>query len=157
MTDIASARNKAGAVRKALIIAVHHPPFSTGTHSSSSEMLADIDETCKNANIMPDVVLAAHSHNYQRYTRYYPFNGVNMQIPFVVCGCGGRAVENVAPATGIRTGDHSFDKSAKTYGYLKLTVDPGTVRIQFYEVMQDSKQIFDDITVDLQTNKMTSQ
>ena len=32
--------------RKGLIIATHHPPFSQGGHSGSSEMLSDIDDAC---------------------------------------------------------------------------------------------------------------
>ena len=64
---------KAGRVagkRKALLIATHHPPLSTGSHSSSTEMLIDIDDSCTKANIMPDACLSAHSHNIQCYTRY---------------------------------------------------------------------------------------
>jgi hypothetical protein len=152
LTGIITARGQG--TRKALIIAVHHPPFSTGAHSSSTEMLADIDDACTNAGIMPDAVLAAHSHNFQRYTRYLTFGGKNMQIPFFVCGCGGRPSENVQQATGARTGDHSYDKSLKAYGYLKITIDPNKLRIQFFEVNDTEKQLFDDVTVDLQTSQM---
>jgi hypothetical protein len=154
LTDIAQNRTQSGE-RKALIIAVHHPPFSVGAHSSSTDMLNDIDTCCKAAGIMPDAFLTAHSHNMQRYTRYLNFNGKNMQIPFFVSGCGGRKIQPVVQATGDRTGDHSYDKSVSAYGYLKVTVDSKTLNIQFIEVLaEDEKQVFDNVTVDLATNTM---
>jgi len=154
LIDIAQKRAQSGE-RKALIIAVHHPPFSVGAHSSSTDMLNDIDTCCKAAGIMPDAFLTAHSHNMQRYTRYLNFNGKDMQIPFFVCGCGGRKIQPVVQATGDRTGDHSYDKSVSAYGYLKVTVDSKTLNIQFIEVLaEDEKQVFDNVTVDLATNTM---
>jgi hypothetical protein len=154
LTDIAQKRAQSRE-RKALIIAVHHPPFSVGAHSSSTDMLNDIDKCCKTAGIMPDAFLTAHSHNMQRYTRYLNFNGKDMQIPFFVCGCGGRKIQPVVQATGTRTGDHSYDKSVSAYGYLKVTVDSKTLNIQFIEVLaEDEKQVFDNVTVDLATNTM---
>lgn len=74
--------------RKALLIATHHPPFSSGSHSSSTEMLIDIDDCCTQASIMPDAFLSAHAHNLQCYTRYLTFGGKNIQIPYIVCGGG---------------------------------------------------------------------
>ena len=154
LTDIAQKRTQSGE-RKALIIAVHHPPFSVGAHSSSTDMLNDIDTCCNAAGIMPDAFLTAHSHNMQRYTRYLNFNGKDMQIPFFVSGCGGRKIQPVVQATGDRTGDHSYDKSVSAYGYLKVTVDSKTLNIQFIEVLaEDEKQVFDNVTVDLASNTM---
>jgi hypothetical protein len=155
LTNINADRKKG--TRKALIIAVHHPPFSIGAHSSSTEMLADIDACCKKAGIMPDAFLTAHSHNMQRYTRYITFNGKDMQIPFFVCGCGGRMIQPVVQATGARTGDHTYDKSVSAYGYLKVIVDTKTLNIQFIEVKSGEKQLFDNVTVDLATNQMVGQ
>ncbi len=153
LTQIATSR-QAGA-RKALVVAVHHPPFSTGVHSSSTEMLAEIDICCNQAGVIPDAFLTAHSHNYQRYTRYINFGGKNMQIPFFVCGCGGRKIQPVIQATGERTDDHSYDKSISAYGYLKLTVNSQNINIQFIEVTQGgAKQIFDNVTIELATNQI---
>src|SRR5260370_28161414 len=70
----------------AVIIAVHHPPFTGGKeHGGSPLMLADIDSACTAAGVWPHAVFSGHAHNYQRYTRT-----VNtMQIPFLVAGgCG---------------------------------------------------------------------
>jgi hypothetical protein len=142
--------------RKALILAVHHPPFSDGSHGSSTDMLKDIDEACQKAAIMPDAVLAAHSHDYQRYTRYLAFDGRNMQIPFIVAGGGGRGLSpHVGKATGVRTSDHSFDKSLRGYGYLKVAVAPNELDITFFEVATGgAASRYDSVRVDLGSNRL---
>jgi hypothetical protein len=81
--------------RKALLLAAHHPPFSSAGHSGSKEMLADIDDACARGGLMPDVFLAAHAHSYQRYTRRVAFPGKQMEIPFVVVGTGGINDQNL--------------------------------------------------------------
>ncbi len=151
--------NRIAANRKALIIATHHPPFSNGGHSGSDVMLADIDNSCKKAGIMPDAVLAAHSHDYQRYTRHITFNGVNMLIPFYVAGGGGRGLSGyVAPADGKMKGDHSYDSSLKDYGYLTVIANAKQLSFIFTRVDgQGVKSRFDkNIIVDLATNTISN-
>jgi Calcineurin-like phosphoesterase len=150
-----SANRKKG-TRKALIVAVHHPPFSGGGHSPSVEMLADMDDSCKTAGIMPDAVLSAHSHNYQRFTRFVSFGGVNMQIPYYVVGSGGHGIQGVGNANGSKTGDHTFDSSLYGYGYLTVTVNLKKIIFKFNEVTSDGrKQPFDKIVVvDLKSNQI---
>ena len=67
--------------RKALILAVHHPLYSNGGHEASIGMRTDLDDACHMGGLMPDVVLTAHAHNYQRYTRRASFGGANLEIP----------------------------------------------------------------------------
>ena len=155
LSKIAAGR-KSG-IRKALFLAVHHPPFSGGGHSSSSDMLAEIDRTCQASGIMPDVVLAAHSHDYQAYTRYITFQGKSMEIPFLVVGGGGRGLSPTVPkATGTKTGDHSLDKSLKGYGYLQVAVTSSKVTLTFNQVSSGGKTTqFDQVEVDLATNKVS--
>jgi hypothetical protein len=155
LSGIATARQRG--TRKALFLAVHHPPFSDGSHGSSTDMLADIDRICNASGLMPDVVLAAHSHDYQAYTRYVTFQNREMQIPFLVAGGGGRGLSpHVAKATGARTGDHSFDKSLRDYGYLKVTVTSSTITLTFNQVAQGGRVTqFDQVKVDLATNKVS--
>jgi hypothetical protein len=155
LSAIAAQRKKG--TRKALFLAVHHPPFSGGGHASSSDMLANIDQICKDSGIMPDVVLAAHSHDYQAYTRYVSFNGKDMEIPFLVAGGGGRGLSPSVPkATGAKNGDHSLDKSLKDYGYLKVTVTASTVTLIFSQVSKGGAvKLFDQISLNLATSKMT--
>jgi len=155
LSAIAAARQTG--TRKALFFAVHHPPFSDGSHTSSTDMLAEIDRICQASGIMPDVVLAAHSHDYQAYTRYVTFRSREIQIPFLVAGGGGRGLSpHVARATGARTGDHSLDKSLRGYGYLKVKVTSSTVTLTFNQVASGGKVAqFDQVNLDLATNKVS--
>jgi hypothetical protein len=135
-------------IRKALLFAVHHPPFSNSGHGSSLDMLHDIDDCCHQSGIIPDAVLAGHSHNYQRYTRYINHNNKERKIPFIVCGCGGRPVQQVKPATGSREGDHSYDKGLRGYGYLTVKVKPHELNIEFTNIDdQGKKHPYDIVTV----------
>ncbi len=96
----------------ALLLAVHHPPFSYspssqgggGNHGSSSAMLRQIDNICKDQKVYPHAFLSGHAHNYQRYTRSVHFNGQDFDVPFVVCGGSGH---NVNPLTQRRRGQPS--------------------------------------------------
>ena len=62
LTVIASARKTSA--RKAVVLAVHHPPYARGFqesgygHPDSPEMLQDIDDCCTMAGILPDAVMA---------------------------------------------------------------------------------------------------
>ncbi len=157
LTKIKQARS-AGA-RKALIVGVHHPFFSAGAHSGSPQMLADLDQVCKSCGIMPDVVLSAHSHDYERYTRYVTLGNQNMEIPFIVAGGGGRGLSlHLSAASGIRSGDLSYEKSLLDYGYLKVTVTTSEIEIQLIQVQviggSMSTNVFDTVNVDLNTNKL---
>ena len=92
--------NYAGAV----LVAVHHPPFTYsppsatgaagGKHQGNSVMLGDIDTICKQVGVYPHAFISGHAHNYQRYTRTINFGGKNYSVPFVVCGDSGH---NVTP------------------------------------------------------------
>lgn len=118
----------------AVIIAVHHPPFTGGSeHGGSPLMLADIDSACTAAGVWPHAVFSGHSHNYQRFTRTVN----NMQIPFVVAGCGGHSPLSPMRAT-YRT-PYVIDSTltlesydATDYGYLRVIVNATTMSIEFH-------------------------
>ncbi len=148
------AKERKAGRRKALVIATHHPPFSLGGHSGSTEMLADIDDACHRSGVMPDVFLAAHAHSYQRYTRNVSFNGRAMQIPFIVAGTGGINDQAIITATGQVTGDHAFVRSRKGYGYLTVEATGSTVKVKMTGVDQQTKSDVDSVTVDLATNRI---
>jgi calcineurin-like phosphoesterase family protein len=152
---IAKRRNKG--TRKGLIIATHHPPFSAAGHSGSTQMLADIDDACTQAQVMPDVFLSAHAHNYQRYTRSLQFSGRAWEIPFVVAGMGGKNDQSVPAATGQREDDHAFVASRKGFGYLVIEASASTIRVKSIGVETPSgvKSTIDTATVSLATNTIT--
>jgi hypothetical protein len=118
----------------AVIIAVHHPPFTGGAeHGGSPLMLADIDGACTAAGVWPHAVFSGHSHNYQRFTRTVN----NMQIPFVVAGCGGHSPLSAMRAT-YRT-PYVIDSTltlesydATDYGYLRVVVNATTMSIEYH-------------------------
>jgi len=86
----------------AVILAVHHPPFSYappkdqagkgGNHGSSPDMLREIDSICNKVGIYPHAILCAHSHNYQRFTREIKFEGKEYDVPILVTGDSGHNV-----------------------------------------------------------------
>ena len=144
----------------AVIIAVHHPPFTGGTsHGGSPAMLADIDSACKKAGVWPHVVLSGHAHNYQRYTRT-----VNkFQIPFIVAGCGGHSPLANMRAT-YRT-PYTIDSTLTLenyddtdYGYLRVVVNADTIRVEFHPEGDGSttKTPDDIVTVSLSTHLLTA-
>jgi calcineurin-like phosphoesterase family protein len=149
-----SAQRKAGA-RKALVFATHHPPYTAGGHSPSTEMLADIDGLCQQAGVMPDMFLSGHAHSYQRYTRELTFNGRPLQIPHIVAGTGGINDQAVPQATGQKTGDHTFVRSMKGYGYLLVEASNSNLTTTMFAVDQTTKAktAFDKVSVDLATNR----
>jgi hypothetical protein len=105
--------------KKALGVATHHPPFSSGGHSGSPDMLAQIDKACLDAGIAPHAMLAGHAHNYQRYTRAAKIGGSrDVQIPYLVAGCGGHSASAVTAATHQHMGDTVFEKSMKDLAIL---------------------------------------
>lgn len=146
----AAQQRKAGS-KFALIVAVHHPPF-TGSqdHVPSPNVLNDLDQVCTSVQIQPDVVLSGHAHLYERYTRFVG----NYQIPFVVAGIGGyfnlsgfkpskngtkpRGGTEGKDAQGNRLRLENYDDTS--FGFLRLTVSPSTLKCTF-------------VTVDLQTRK----
>jgi hypothetical protein len=130
----ALARVKSDAFTGAVIIAVHHPPFTGGTnHGGSPLMLQDIDSACQQAGVWPHAVLSGHAHNYQRYTRIVN----NYQIPFVVAGCGGHSP--LSKMRGTYRTPYKIDDTLTLesyddtdYGYLRIIVNATTMSIEFH-------------------------
>jgi hypothetical protein len=152
-------RVKADKFKGAIIIAVHHPPFTGGSeHGGSPLMLADIDSACTAAKVWPHAVFSGHAHNYQRYTRTIN----NLQIPYVVAGCGGHSPLSPMRAT-IRTPFviddtltlESYDDT--DYGYLRVIVNAETMTIEFHPEMDGgtTKTPDDTVTVTLATHSVS--
>ena len=142
--------------KRALVIATHHPPYSSAGHGPSVEMLKQIDTACADAGAAPHAMLAGHSHNYQRYTRTTRFGGGgNVEIPYIVVGCGGHSDSSVVPAHGQQMGETIFEKSRKGYGYLVLTANATELTIEMFAVAGGVKSRFDTTTVNLASRRVS--
>jgi hypothetical protein len=153
----------------ALILAVHHPPFTVGSvHGGGPNMLDDLDGSFKSAGIYPHAVISGHAHNYQRFTR----SDGGREVPYIIAGSGGHAANPLRPgknSTPIRTPlDMSSTQAGgrkvrlETYfpqfGYLRVVVNASLMSLEFHEVGSglDSKSPIDVVTVDLQSHMLTT-
>ncbi len=74
----------------ALIVAIHHPPYSGDTeHSGSSVAEQVLFESFAATGRYPHLILSGHVHNYQRFTVKQSGQGGSFAIPCVVAGAGG--------------------------------------------------------------------
>ncbi len=146
----------------AVLVAVHHPPFTAGTvHGGSPRMLEDLDSAFKSSNFSPHAVLAGHAHNFQRFTRTED----RRETPYVVAGCGGHGLAQLKKgqnATSIRTplvmGNVRLESYFPQFGYLRIVVTDALLSIEFHEVTpgQASKSPIDVVNVDLATRSLTT-
>lgn len=152
----------------AVILAVHHPPYSFGTHSGSLVMLKEIDAICSATGIWPHAVLSGHAHNYQRYTRTLG----SRQIPHVVLGNGGHGLTPLSKGATLRTPQampvfaqpeakdtvtfESYDD--KNYGYARILVDAAQLRIEYHPASDGAttKTPDDAVTVALASGTLTT-
>lgn len=131
---------------RALVVALHHPPISLDTqHSGSAHMHTLLDDAVSQSGRTPDVVLSAHVHNYQRFTRQW--NG--REVPFIVAGAGGYFNLHYMShalgwpihlpfdvptdaANGMQARLESYDDNH--HGYLILELDKSQVRGTYFTV-----------------------
>ncbi|MGA9118383.1 MAG: metallophosphoesterase [Bacteroidota bacterium] len=137
-------------IRKALIMATHHPPFSRGGHSGSTDMLADIDDACTKAGVMPDAFFSGHAHSLQRYSRKVQFVGKSLTIPYIVSGCGGHGGQRVDPVQEKPGENPVYQFGYMGWGYSTLRVEGTKVTITSYGVSWDKKEEIDGLTFHLQ-------
>jgi hypothetical protein len=150
--------------RKALLVAVHHPPFSGGGHSGSGHMLSDLDAAFKEAKMAPDAILSGHAHNYQRFTRAFTFQGKPMQVPFIVAGNGGHGIvpvkltRNRQPVSlPVTSGDHTLRQYFNGFGHLLVTVTQRVLTIDLIGTKTNTDIPVDSVTVDLASNTITNE
>src|SRR5271169_3074926 len=165
-------RAQNGAAPFALVLAVHHPPFTiSSSHFPSPAMLAQIDAACVAAKTWPDIVLSGHAHLYERYTRTMTADG--RQIPYVVAGNGGylnlsnprKGKNGVNPQPGIPGNDGKGNQltlnvyNNTLYGFLRLTVDKDSILCESLGVDEttDKTSSMDAFTVDLTKHVVATQ
>ncbi len=158
---------KAAPEDKALIIAMHHPIYSLDTHHSGSSYMGEIlDDAMKSSKRIPDLVLAAHVHNYQRFTRTYG----QKTIPYIVAGTGGyfhlhhQQWLNGQGSSNIQNTDTKLEKWCDNrWGFLRLEVTEAQIRC-LYKIVplpheeatlndqdrrQEEAKVFDEFTVNV--------
>jgi hypothetical protein len=167
----AAQRKQSGAAPFALIIAVHHPPFTISSeHFPSPQMLAQIDAACQQAGIWPDLVLSGHAHLYERYTRVMKADG--RQIPYLVAGNGGyfnlskpKTGKNGAlPQPGAVGNDGKGNKltlvayNDNVFGFLRITISAKSIQCQALGVDETTRtsSVMDQFTVDLTKHVVAS-
>jgi hypothetical protein len=143
----------------AVIIAVHHPPFTGGsTHGGSPLMLDDIDSACTTAGFYPHAVFSGHAHNYQRFTRL--INGY--QTPYIVAGCGGH--NPLSKMSGTYRTPYTIDDTLTLesyddadYGYLRVIVNATTMTVEYHPQSDGgtTKTPDDMVTIDLATRTVS--
>ncbi len=115
---------------KALVVSLHHPIYSFDNfHSGSSRMADVLQQAVNDSRRVPNLVLTAHVHNYQRIEQSILSDA---PTPFLVAGNGGyynlhhltAGPGAVDPDTGAKliVGDD------KRHGYVTLTVSATRIR-----------------------------
>ncbi len=178
----ARADAESGRFRGAVLLAHHHPPFSTGSrHGWSAAMQLQIDKICEQVGFWPHADLAGHAHNYQRFTRTRSIqvNGAtiaNAQIPYIVCGNGGHALQAIRDQDGAALRAPQIVQTAAQgnqpnqvvgqvvlenyddtdYGYLRVVVDARQLRVEYHPASDGdrAKSPDDFVTVDLQARTL---
>jgi Icc-related predicted phosphoesterase len=135
----------AAAQGNAVILTMHHPPVSSDSfHGGSAYIFNLIDEVQAQSGRAPDLVLAGHVHNYQRFTRTLAQAGGNWQIPYLVAGSGGywhlhtmAADAKAAALPWVLPGHDDLQLDAwvdDRHGYLRVTATPAQLTFTFFTV-----------------------
>ncbi len=148
--------NRAAGTRKALVVAVHHPPITASLfnrhgsgHQASDEMRGDMDAAFAGARLWPDAVLAAHAHNYQRFTQFQSIGNQTKEIPYIVAGGGGHNTQTVIAGERQQQDNLQFEKSHRGRGYLLVTASATELKLVYHPVPSPDPDNADEVTVSL--------
>lgn len=152
---------------KALLVAMHHPIYSADVlHSGSQYMAHVLEHAVQESQRWPDMVLAGHVHNYQRFTRVL----AERQIPYIVAGGGGywnlhRMARDPqghplptpypVPGTDVTLASYCADR----HGYLLLESTPTSLSGRYVAVpgshpTKQAASVVDTFTLDWHTHKL---
>ena len=162
---------KAADPNLALIVTVHHPPFSGDVeHSGSSVVDQVLTKAFQTVKRYPDLILSGHVHNYQRFTNVVEGSKGPLQIPYLVAGAGGytnlgklQKVNGAYPKAPLVIGAglslEQYDQD--DFGFLRLEVSKtqivGTYLSAPYSVGGTPvAQVKDSFTVDLTKNTVVT-
>lgn len=149
---------------QAIIVCIHHAPYSADTnHGSSVGMIDFLEHAFAEASVLPDAVCSGHVHSYQRFHKTYPSGKM---VPYIVAGAGGYAdlhtiaFQDTPTVTPLQTGDNNTTLKAYCddhFGFLKMGVirTNGGLKLTgaYYTVMQPDDQeaaLYDSFEIQLQ-------
>lgn len=144
---------------KALIVCVHHAPYSAdANHGSSLFMIDFLENVFEETGILPDIVFSGHVHNYQRFSKSYTGGKT---VPYIVAGAGGfDELHSIAVTNDERfINNHPLlDKVIlehycdNKYGFLKIKIERNTTGIsltgEYYTI--NHNEIAGKTTVELE-------
>ena len=144
---------------KALIVCIHHAPYSAdANHGSSRNMITLLESAFEESGVLPDIVFSGHVHNYQRFSKKH---ASGKQVAYIVAGAGGYVtLFPLVPASQPGyTGDDFLlnDVGLITYcdskhGFLKISIEKNgkvlSLSGEYYTIPHDP-QISDNIHVPL--------
>jgi hypothetical protein len=149
----------------ALIVTVHHPPFSGDVeHSGSSEVHTVLFNSFKSTGRYPDLILSGHVHNYQRFTTNVAGPDGPLQIPCVVAGAGGytrlsklQKIDGSFPSAplSLPKGLTLEQYDQENYGFLRLEVSKTQIvgtyfSDHFSDGADPNASVVDSFAVDLE-------
>jgi hypothetical protein len=153
-----------------IFVVLHHPPFSADDHHSGSvEMKEVIANAAEQAGRRPEVVVAGHVHNYQRFTHEIDADTSSL---YLVTGAGGyhnlHAVQTVDGEKMIPpvvlTDSEGDDVTLNSYcddhhGFLRVDLAGSILSGRYYKVprpqdpYQKGNQLHDYFQFDLAARK----
>jgi acid phosphatase type 7 len=155
---------------KALIVAIHHPPYSGDTeHAGSTVAEKILFENFAATGKFPHLVLSGHVHNYQRFTVKEKAGGKAIDVPCVVAGAGGYSklgtlnkVDGKAPKAPMTLTDTlTLEKYDDQYfGFLRLEVTKTNITGTYFsapytETVEPATETTDTFTIDLATRTVS--
>lgn len=136
---------------QAVVLCIHHAPFSADTnHGSSKKMIEFLEGAFVEAGMRPDIVFSGHVHNYQRFERTYIDGQI---VPFIVAGAGGyvdlhqvaRKSDSKVEALSLTDGSVQLAAFCEDrYGFLKVdvqrTAEGFLIDIAYYVLPKDVEE-----------------
>jgi calcineurin-like phosphoesterase family protein len=127
---------------KALIVAIHHPPYSGDTeHSGSSVAEQILFESFAATGKYPHLVLSGHVHNYQRFTVKQTTAAGSVDVVCIVAGDGGYTklgtlynLDGAPPVAPLKlTKTLSLEQYDQTnFGFVRFEVSKDSITGTFY-------------------------
>ena len=162
---------KAADAKKALIVAIHHPPYSGDTeHSGSSVAEQVLFESFAAAGRYPHLILSGHVHNYQRFTVQETAKAGAIDITCVVAGNGGYSklgklhkVDGKYPAAPMQLAEtlrlENYDQD--NFGFLRFEVTGEQIIGTYYsapyeETATPQPKVMDKFVIDLKTQTVAT-